>query len=199
MGTALSRRAFLKRSLGATAGLLAGSLPLAGCAAPAYDHAPADLKLFTKKEWTVLDAAMRRLAPGAPNRPGAGELGTATFADQLFAGANPRLKADLSRLLGAWEDYTFLAGRFGPFTAMAPAEQDAYFANWLESGLGMKRQAAVGLNRLAAMLYYMDPRAWPAIGYPGPWVGRLDVGLGLDNQGPLAANPNPNVFKRYPA
>ncbi|MDB5097103.1 MAG: putative oxidoreductase [Cyanobacteria bacterium RYN_339] len=199
MGTALSRRTFLKRSIGATVGLLAGSLPLVACAGPAYSHAPAGLLLFTPKEWTVLDAAVRRLAPAQPGRPGGGELGTATFADHLFARANPRLKADLSRLLGTFEDYTFLAGRFKPFTMMTPAEQDAYLANWLDSGLGVKRQAGVGLVRLASMLYYMDPGAWPGIRYPGPWVGRIDVGLGLDNQGPMAANPNPNVFRKYPA
>jgi hypothetical protein len=199
MGTALSRRAFLKRSFGLGAGLLAGSMPLAGCAAPSYNHAPADLKLLTKKQWTVLDAAVRRLVPAQADQPGGGALGTATFADHLFAGANPRLKTDLARLLDTFEDYTFLAGRFKPFTTMTAQEQDAYIANWLDSSLGVKRQAGVGLTRLAAMLYYMDPRAWPALHYPGPWVGRLDVGLGVDNQGPLAANPNPNVFKKFPA
>ena len=100
-------------------------------------------------------------------------------------------------MLDTLEDLPFLAGSFKPFTTMTPDEQDAYLANWQTSNLGVKRQAFVGLNRLAQMIYYMDARSWPAIGFPGAWVGRLDVGLGLDNQGALAANPNPNVFAYF--
>ncbi|MNT56169.1 hypothetical protein D3C72_1934510 [compost metagenome] len=63
----------------------------------------------------------------------------------------------------------------------------------------MQRQAFVGLNRIASMLAYMDERIWPRIGYGGPWVGRFNMGYGLDNQGPMAEPVNPNVFRRYPA
>jgi hypothetical protein len=185
MGTALSRRAFLGRSLA-----LAVSLPLAGCSRPPVENAPKDLRFFTPQQWQTLDAAAQRLVPGV-------EQAVATTADQLFAQANPRLKADLQKLLDTFENYTFLGGEWGRFSAMSPERQDRYLLNWQASSLGVKRQAFVGLNRLAGMLYYMEPRSWARIGYAGPWVGRIDVGLGLDNQGELAANPNPNVFKQY--
>lgn len=196
MSSRLTRRAFLRSSFCLAGGALAASLPIAGCSAPAYSGAPAGLKLFTPRQWAVLDAAARRLVPTAPGRPGGGELGVATSADALFSAGNDRLKADLARLLDTLETMPWLAGRFTPFTRMGPEAQDAYLANWMGSGIGMKRQALAGLDRLVQTIYYMDPRSWEAIHFPGPWVGRLDVGLGLDNQGPLAANPNPHIYDR---
>lgn len=197
--TAISRRAFLHSALGLAAGGLASTLSLAGCQPTGYPAATAARRLLSDKEWHVLDTAARRLIPGQSGRPSGGELGVATFADALFAEANPRLKADVKKLLNAFEDMPFLAWRFRPFTTMAPGEQDRYLRAWMESPLGLQRQAFVGLNRLASMLYYMDERSWARIGFAGPWVGRFNMGYGPDNQGPMAEPVNPNVFTRYPA
>ena len=166
-------------------------MPPAGCAEPRYDGAPAGLKLFNARQWYTLAAATRRLAPAH------GGLDTALVADHLFAPANQRLKDQLFQLLDTLEQWPVLGGSFTRFTAMAPEAQDAYLRNWQTSSVGTKRQAFVGLNRLAQMVTYMDPATWQGIGFDGPWVGRIDVGLGLDNQGELAANPNPHVFARY--
>ena len=89
--------------------------------------------------------------------------------------------------------------RFKPFTGMSAFEQDSYLRAWMESGLGMQRQGFLALNKISGMLFYMDARTWPQIGYPGPWVGRFDFGQGLDQQGDMAAPVNPNVFTRFSA
>ncbi|MFN3430243.1 MAG: gluconate 2-dehydrogenase subunit 3 family protein [Candidatus Sericytochromatia bacterium] len=196
---AISRRAFLRSALGLGAAGLAASLPLAGCQQATYPAHLHTLNFLSDKEHAVLSAAAGRLIPAGPGRPSGIESGVADFADVLFSHGNPRLQADIKKLLNTFEDMTVLALRFRPFTTMAPAEQDAYLRAWSDSPLGLQRQAFVGLNRLATMLHYMDARTWPGIGFAGPWVGKVNAGYGLDNQGPMSAPVNPNVFARYPA
>lgn len=195
----LNRRAFLKASLGIAAGALATSVPLAGCSRPSYPAPPQSLAFFNQKEWAVLQAASGRLVPRAEGRLGALDVDVASAADRLFAQANPRLQEELKQLLNSFEDLTFLALQFKPFTAMAPTEQDGYLKAWMDSRLSMQRQGFLALNKVSGMLFYMDPRTWAQIGYPGPWIGRYDFGQGLDQQGDMAKPVNPNVFARFPA
>ena len=193
----LSRRQFLGASLGLVGGAFAASLPLAGCLPTPHPGPGTPLAFFTPKQWGALDAAGRALWPDLPGQPGAGAVGTATFADALFAQANPRLQADLRQLLDAIEDLTWTTGRLAPFSALDPAARVAYLGAWRDGPLALQRRAFAGLVRLTGMLTYMKPEAWPAIAYPGPWVGRFDFGMGIGNQGPLAASPNPNVFRTW--
>lgn len=182
------------RALALTAGGLAFSFPLTGCAPVRYPER--ELHFLTPKEWATLDAAAARLVPRTPERLGAPDLDVASAADRLFASAHPRLQHDLKQLLNSLEDLTWLNLRFRPFTALSEESKDAYLQSWADSPLGIQRQGFVALAKIAATLVYMDPRTWPQIGYAGPWIGRYDFGQGLDNQGDLAANPNPHVFER---
>ncbi len=192
----LSRRRFLQSALGLTAGWLAGSVPLSGCAPVRYpDRA---LHFLTPKEWAILDAASNRLIPRLPGKVGASDLQVASAVDRLFATASPRLRSDLKQLLNSLEDLAWLNLRFQPFTAMDGPEQDAYLTSWERSPLGLQRQGFIALSKISAMLFYMDPDSWPQIRYPGPWIGRYNFGQGLDNQGDMPANPNPHVFERIP-
>jgi hypothetical protein len=195
----ISRRTFLRGAFGLSAGALALSVPLvglAGCQA-SYPEIPRTLFFFTQAQWATLDAATRRLAPSGPGRLGAGEVGVATAADALFAHANPTLQADLKRLLDVFEDLSYANWHLTPFTTLDASAQDTYLKSW-QIGFVLQRQGFVGLNRLASMIFYMDERSWKQIGFSGPWVGKRDVGLGLDNQGPMAANPNPNIYLQVP-
>lgn len=194
MSVRLSRRRFLTQALALSAGWLAGSVTLAGCAPARYPDRT--LTFLTPKEWAALDAASGHLVPRLPGRMGAQDLPVASAADELFARANPRLQDDLKQLLNSLEDLTWLNLRFSPFTQLDGPAQEAYLRSWERSALGLQRQGFVALSKIAAMLFYADPRSWPQIGYPGPWIGRFDFGQGLDNQGDLSANPNPHVFER---
>lgn len=185
----LSRRRFLLACVA-----LAGTVSLLGCMSVVTEPPPG-LAVLTPRQWTVLDEAARILLPDGPGRKGAGEIPVATLADRLLATADAHLKGQLARLLDAFETMPFLALHCHRFTAMRPSEQEAYLAAWIESPLPMLRQGGIALNKLCAMVFYMDPRSWPQIAFPGPWVGRLDVGLGLDNQGNLPANPNPHIYE----
>lgn len=188
-----SRRSFLRGALLLLGGLFALSLPV-GCQRVTYPAVGRSLRFFSPKEWRVLDGVIDRLVPSAK----VAQVDVPSAADALLSRANPTLQADVRRLLATFEDWTWLSLRFKPFTAMTPAEQDEYLRAWRDSSLGLQRQGFVALNKLAAMLFYMEERSWPQIGFAGPWVGRFDAGLGLDNQGELAANPNPNVFRKGP-
>lgn len=188
-----SRRSFLRHALFLAGGLFALSLPV-GCERVSYPAAGRSLRFFTPKEWAVLDGIVERLLPSVRSV----HADVASAADALLSRANPTLQADVHRLLATFEDWTWLSLRFKPFTAMSPPERDSYLRAWMESPLGLQRQGFAALNKLAQMLFYMDARSWSLIGFPAPWVGRYDVGLGVDNQGDLAANPNPNVFRKAP-
>lgn len=188
-----SRRSFLRSALFLVGGLFALSLPV-GCQRVSYPAVGRSLRFFTPKEWTVLDGVVDRLIPSAKSL----SVDVPSAADALLSQANATLQADVRRLLGTFEDWTWLSLRFKPFTAMSPSAQDGYLRAWMDSPLGLQRQGFAALNKLAHMLFYMDARSWPSIRFPGPWVGRFDAGYGLDNQGDLAANPNPNVFRMAP-
>ncbi len=191
--TRVSRRSFLRSALFLAGGLLALSMPV-GCERVTYPAAGRRLRFFTPKERAVLDGVIDRLVPSAKSVG----VDVPAAADGLLSLANQSLQGDVRKLLGTFEDWTWLSLRFKPFTAMSAPEQDAYLRAWMDSPLGLQRQGFVALNKLAAMLFYMDERSWPRIGYAGPWVGRFDAGYGRDNQGDLAANPNPNVFRKAP-
>lgn len=156
------------------------------------------LKALTPKTYAVLEAVARRLVPAQSGLPGAGDLGVPTYLDWRLASLPKELVGDLNKALEALEDLTWMRLRFKPFTEMGPTEQDAHLLAWQE-GNAEQRQAFNALLRLVAFHHHILPRAWAPIHFAGPWVGRVDVGLGKDNRGPMAANPNPHVFKPFPA
>lgn len=172
-------------------------MPLAGCVPVAHPGPGRPLAFLTPARWGTLDAAGRILWPDLPGQPGAGGLRAADLADKLFARANPRLQDDLERLLDGLESLTWTTGRLRPFSALAPADQAAYLAAWRDSPLAIQRRGFAAIARMTGTLSYMQPASWEAIGFPGPWIGRIDIGLGADNQGAMATSPNPNVFTRW--
>ncbi|HEX7120246.1 MAG TPA: GMC family oxidoreductase [Longimicrobiales bacterium] len=65
--------------------------------------------------------------------------------------------------------------RPGRFTTLPPADREAYLAAWASSRLAPRRQGAAVLKALSMLAYYGRDAAWPAVGYDGPWLGRVDV------------------------
>lgn len=183
----LSRRAFLQGALGA--GLLAGTLPLAGCAAPPPAPA-APLAFLTPEEHALLAAVSGRLVPTSDRfGPGAVPLGVAARADALLARAPRAMQDDFRQLLAAFglNARLFLGV---PYARQPAAAQDAWLALWRGAPVPLLRQGYVAFERLCQMLFYVHPDAWAAIRYPGPWVGRIA------NAEPLPRPLNPHVFAR---
>ncbi len=188
----MSRRAFLVRAGGF---IVAASLPV-GCAEPSFRAPGFELRYFSPFEYAVVNRVADRVVPGVHGLPGPGVLGVARQADGVMALLDPSLKAQFHQLLTLFDRVPILAGRLGPFVTQGPRGAEAYLAAWEDSPFEMLRHGFQGLRRLAAAVYYADPGIWGLIGYAGPWVGRIDVGYGLDNQGngPLV---NPNVYSKF--
>jgi len=171
---ALDRRAFLRGLAVATA---AGLLP-AGCArAPSGVSAPEELRFLTPRGYAVLNAAAARLAgPPAQELLARGAVDPALGAERFLAGA-PGLAAPLGQALlvlelGVWP----LPGKLRPFTALAPAEQDAILAELAGSRLALKRRIFGGVRALALLGFYADPAARATTGYP---IGAAVPGAGI--------------------
>jgi hypothetical protein len=49
-----------------------------------------------------------------------------------------------------------------------PADVEAALQRWERSRSRLLRSAYDGLHQLILAAWYGNPRAWPAIGYPGP-------------------------------
>lgn len=172
----------------------ASLLGLPGCTpSRSYPAPPLPLKHLSVKAYWVLEAVARRLVPAFGGQPGAGDLGVPTFLDYRLAALPKAQVADLNRALESIEDLTWLRLRVKPFTLMGPAEQDAHLRSW-QGGTATQGQAFAALLRLVSFHHHVLPRAWVPLGYAGPWVGRVDVGLGKDNRGAMAQNPNPKAF-----
>jgi len=61
------------------------------------------------------------------------------------------------------------------FTRLDLAARREHFERWSRSRLLPLRCGYVALKTLALLAYYAQPGAWPAMGYDGPWLGRVPV------------------------
>jgi choline dehydrogenase-like flavoprotein len=61
------------------------------------------------------------------------------------------------------------------FTRMPSEKQEAYLRGWAESRIELRRQGIASLKALIMIAYYGREEAWDAVGYDGPWLGRVDV------------------------
>jgi hypothetical protein len=169
-----SRRLFLKRSAFTALALGAGGLSaaLGGCARYAPPEGP--LRTFSPKEFAVLRAWVARLAPAGPGEPGAEALGIAARMDAEFAAWPKALQDDFKQLLNVFEDFALpLSGFWGRFTEWGPEKQDRYLADWMSSGLQIKRQGFSAVKTIAMFFVYARDEAWAGTGYPGPFDPRF--------------------------
>lgn len=189
----ISRRSFLAASLGLGLG---GLLGLGGCHGHrAYPPLPPGVRGLSPKSYAVLALLCDRFVPPWAGHPGAVALGLPLLLAHRLQ-ALPRDQAlALHHALESLEDLTWLQGHLLPFTALPPPAQVATLNAWM-GGTAGQRQAMAACLRLVAFHHHVQPASFPALGHLGPWVGRVDVGLGLDHRKAMPANPNPHVFAR---
>jgi hypothetical protein len=178
----LSRRSFLRQGIGGTALLAAGALLPSGCTR--YPKPPPSLSFFTAKEYAVLNLLAARML-GLPELHEGDEEGGVDVAanlDRLVAGWDADLKRQLRLALRVVEHGTYLFElQRKRLTKLSLAEQNAYLAGWAASTLGARRVAYLGFKALVSLGYYGT--TWSGMGYPGPWLGRLDVEPRLEPEG----------------
>jgi hypothetical protein len=119
----------------------------------------------------LFDALVAHEDGGLPD-PAA--IGAIEEYDRLLARL-PREDALLYRaalVLLEWEPLLRLAGRF---SRLGVAARRAHLERWARSRLLPLRAGYAALKTLALLAYYTRPETWPAMGYDGPWIGRIPV------------------------
>jgi hypothetical protein len=193
---ALTRRAFLERSLVASAALALPSVVLGGCRGRYEDEVPAGLRLRALAPWefVTLRAAAGRILAGAGDGPGAEEV--ARRADAELAEIDALARAGVRQALLVVEYGTALRGHVRPFSALPPERQDRVLDGLARSRLQSARVAFAAVKLLACFYHYSDPGTWPALGYDGPWVGRIALPAHRVDYG--SRNGEPFVSERRP-
>jgi hypothetical protein len=172
---ALSRRVFLRRSLRAVGALaLLPGLELA-CAPGGEARAPADLAVVGPGEWAVLDAVADAFVPaGGAFEAGARSVELPRRIDRFLAGEAPETVQGVASALWVVEWVSpLLAGRPGRFSRMDLADRTRCIEALMQSRLAIAREIYAGLKQLCLFQFYAADASWPAIGYDGPWVGRV--------------------------
>lgn len=62
-----------------------------------------------------------------------------------------------------------------PMSELAYEEGVAYLDSWGRSASATRRAMHMAIRKTVIASWYMDPRAWPVLGYEGPWVGRFPL------------------------
>jgi len=180
----LTRRRILGTGVGGLFVLAFGAVLPAGC--ERYSPIPQSLRFLTRKEFAVVTQAAVRIL-GLPDEEGE-EIGV--FIDDLLAGLPVTSQGQARVMFRVVEHGTHLFDlKRRRFTRLEPADQDAYLRGWMESSLGARRLIFRALKTLAALGYYARAESWEAIGYDGPWLGRVEVSALREHEEsvPLAA------------
>ena len=159
----LSRRRFLRWTLGAGAAVVAGGAGLAALRGRA--PSVAGLQVLGAHEYRTLARLAEALYPLAA----ADELDMARAFDRVGDVAAADALRDLLRAL-------FLLGpgpvlferRLSTFSHLTREERVAHFEAWAASDSLLRRQVSVAFRRFLAITYYDRPAAWSRIGYDGP-------------------------------
>ena len=170
-GTELSRRSLLKRGLLGGSLLAVGGLGFLALRGGRMVPVPPDgLRVFSPREFAVLDAVAHRLVRPRQGWPTVEEVGVALNADRIAERTEPSAQKELKQLLGLFENGLagfLFGGRTRPFTALEGEEQDQVLAEWRDSALAIRRTGFSALRTLVLAGYYKSPKVWPALGYPG--------------------------------
>lgn len=136
----------------------------------------AKLKFLSVKDFAILLAAADAFLPAGKPYPSHRDLGTAMKVDTEFAQWEPVRSNEVPILLRLIEHGTILFGYSTTrFTKLPLLRQREYLSQWGESGIALRRTGFISLKGLLAFYYYSDPQVWDAIGYDGPWMGRIEI------------------------
>jgi len=182
--TPVGRRRFLQASAAGVVLLGIGGMLPNGCSR--YPKPVVPLRFLNPREYAMLSVLAERLL-GVAGLLGSDpeQVDVGRNVDALVASLDADLRSQLRSALRVFEHGTYLFDlRRKRFTGLAPEQQQQYLAGWMNSTLGIRRTVFRVLKALVAAGFYQDPRTWPAVGYDGPWLGRIAV------DPPVAAEPS---------
>ena len=92
-------------------------------------------------------------------------------AELAIAGLPPATRKELDQLfslLAFAPTRCVVAGIWSPWPQATPESIAGFLARWRDSRFALLRSANDALHQIVFAAWYGSPRAWPAIGYPGP-------------------------------
>lgn len=182
----IDRRSLLRSTLAGALLLAAGAILPAGCTR--YPRPRPKLGFFTAKEYAIVNLLAARIlgVPGLAGDADAGEIDVAAKLDALVVSWDADLKRQLRLVLRVVEHGTYLFElERKRFTKLSEEQQARYLAGWAGSTLGARRVTFLAMKALVSMGYYATE--WGALGYPGPWLGRIPVEPRPAMEKPVAA------------
>lgn len=114
----------------------------------------------------ILDGAL----PVGPDAPGARDEALAG-AGQAIAALPPSVRRELDQLfalLAFAPTRCIVAGVWSPWPDASRESVAAFLGHWRDSRFALLRSAYEALHQIVLAAWYGNPRAWGAIGYPGP-------------------------------
>ncbi len=168
------RRGFLRGTAGL--GLLAGTTALVGsaCTRKRGPTGPA-MQSFSPRQSAVLAALVEAALPAALGLPGGLEIGVLPSIDRALIIEAPALRSRLGDALLFLEWASLFSRRLSPFSGLPTRERLECFGRLGTSSWTASRTVHQALKGLITFHYADMAEIWPAIGYDGPWVGRLDT------------------------
>jgi hypothetical protein len=166
---ALTRRRFLQVGLAGAAVLVAVRLLERPTPPDAAHRAldPGSAALVGALAGVVLEGAL----PAEPGLRASALREVVEAFDRAISGLAPAVRGEIDQLLGTlrfrparWA----LAGVWQPLEEAPAGDIAAFLARWRESRFDLLRAGYQALTQLIHAAWYDNPRAWPAIGYPGP-------------------------------
>lgn len=167
--SALSRRRFLRVSLGLGGVVLMGSgtalLGLGGWA-----RSVSGLRLLSDREYRTLAALAEALFPrGGSFVFSAYDVDLARAFDGYLVNEPEYIRTDLQRALFLLEWGPVIFGRHArTFSKLREDQRLAFFRGWATGYDETRRQVSVAFRKFLSMVFYDNPDVWPAIGYRGP-------------------------------
>jgi len=129
------------------------------------------LAVFDEREASILSAVAETVLAIEPGAPSVQDVDVVGRVDALLARSPPPVRREFARLLHLFENGVtglLTATGWTSFTASGSAAREARLRAWQTSRIALFRTGFQAMRRLSGACYYSSPRAWPAIGYPGP-------------------------------
>lgn len=167
----LTRRQFLRVGLVGAGVLAAAGLLRRGRSVPGGDA----FRILDTRSAGVIAALVPAvlagtLPPEGPERAVAVREVVEAF-DRAVSGLSPAVQEEIGQLLGLLgfaPTRIVLAGVSSSWEDASAGEVSAFLSRWRHSRFDLFRASYQALSQLLQAAWYGNPKAWPAIGYPGP-------------------------------
>jgi hypothetical protein len=145
---------------------------------------------------TLMDALLETFLPTFC-RPAEAFPAVREVWGRLERAVPPRLRGELALSLRVLDRSPLILPDWRAFSALPVTSRERLLEAWQRGDWPTGRRAFMAWQRAVLMGAFGDPGLQGRIGFDGPWVGRLDVGLGTDNRGAMPAPVNDRVFAPF--